>query len=314
MREFLMANAIDSKVAILMATYQGERYIYEQLESFNNQSYKNWQLAVSDDGSKDSTLLLIQDFASKTENKVEIFEGPNKGFVDNFLSLLFRSEIKAQYYSFSDQDDIWYRDKIARAVEWLSVIPTNIPALYCSRTHLIDNHKVSLGFSPLFKRIPSFTNSLVQNIGGGNTMVFNEAARNIILKAGLVNVVSHDWWIYILLSGAGGKIHYDQEPGLDYRQHGENLIGTNLGFSARLLRLKKIFQGQYRRWNALHIDALKNNKELLTIENQQKLIWFENVHNNNILLRLYYFSKLKLYRQSHIDTLAIFIAVLFKKV
>lgn len=310
----LMAYAIDSKVAILMATYQGERYIYEQLESFNNQSYKNWQLAVSDDGSKDNTLLLIQDFASKIENKVQIFQGPGKGFVGNFLSLLFRNELKAQFYSFSDQDDIWHRDKLARAVDWLSTIPTNIPALYCSRTHLINNHKISLGFSPLFKRLPSFSNSLVQNIGGGNTMVFNQAARDIILKAGLVNVVSHDWWIYILLSGVGGKIHYDQVPGLDYRQHGENLIGTNLGLGARLLRLKKIFQGQYRKWNALHIDALKKNKEMLTVENQRKLFWFEKIHNNNIFLRLYYFSKLKLYRQSIIDTLAIFIAVLFKKV
>lgn len=309
-----MAYAIDSKVAILMATYQGERYIYEQLESFNNQSYKNWQLAVSDDGSKDNTLLLIQDFASKIENKVQIFQGPGKGFVGNFLSLLFRNELKAQFYSFSDQDDIWHRDKLARAVDWLSTIPTNIPALYCSRTHLINNHKISLGFSPLFKRLPSFSNSLVQNIGGGNTMVFNQAARDIILKAGLVNVVSHDWWIYILLSGVGGKIHYDQVPGLDYRQHGENLIGTNLGLGARLLRLKKIFQGQYRKWNALHIDALKKNKEMLTVENQRKLFWFEKIHNNNIFLRLYYFSKLKLYRQSIIDTLAIFIAVLFKKV
>lgn len=309
-----MAYASDNKVTILMATYQGERYVCEQLESYNNQSYKNWQLAVSDDGSKDNTLSLIEGFVSKTANKVEIFQGPGRGFVSNFLSLLFRSEIRTQYYCFSDQDDIWYPDKIERATRWLATIPATIPALYCSRTHLIDNNKNSLGLSPLFKRSPSFSNALVQNIGGGNTMVFNEAARDIIVKAGLVNVVSHDWWIYILLSGADGKIYYDQEPGLDYRQHGENLIGTNLGFRARFMRLKKIFQGQYRKWNALHIDALKMNRDLLTVENQKKLMWFEKIHANNILLRIYYFLKLKLYRQSLVDTLAIFIAVIFKKV
>ncbi|MGK9172876.1 glycosyltransferase family 2 protein [Yokenella regensburgei] len=309
-----MTFAKEHRVAILMATYQGERYISDQLDSFERQTYDNWQLIVSDDGSTDKTLDMVHDFASRNPAKVNIVNGPRQGFVSNFLSLLFRDDIEADYFSFSDQDDIWFDDKLERAVAWLKEIPSDKPALYCSRTHLVNNDKESLGNSPLFRRLPSFSNALVQNIGGGNTMVMNKAARDLIKQAGLVNVVSHDWWIYILISGANGAIHYDSEPTLAYRQHGENLIGTNLGYRARLLRLKKIIQGQYRNWNALHIRELDKNRALLTAENQEKFTWFKAIHNKCILTRVYYFLKLGVYRQNTVDTLAVFISALLKKV
>lgn len=309
-----MTFAKEHRVAILMATYQGERYISEQLDSFERQSYDNWQLIVSDDGSTDNTLMLINDFAARNTSKVKIVSGPGKGFVSNFLSLLFRDGIEADYFSFSDQDDIWFEKKTERAVAWLKQIPSETPALYCSRTHLVNNDGESLGCSPLFCRPPSFSNALVQNIGGGNTMVMNQAARELVKRAGLVNVVSHDWWIYILISGANGEIFYDPEPTLGYRQHGENLIGTNLGYRARLLRLKKILQGQYRNWNASHIRELDKNRALLTAENQEKYSWFKAIHDKCVFARVYYFLKLRLYRQNAVDTLAVFISAILKKV
>ena len=300
--------------AILMATYQGERYINEQLISFEKQSYKNWKLIVSDDGSTDNTLSIIDEFATRNVSKVTVVAGPRKGFVSNFLSLVLREDIKADYYSFSDQDDIWYKDKLERAIQWLKSIPSDIPALYCSRTHLVDDTGKSLGLSPLFKRPPSFRNALVQNIGGGNTMVINQAAKEIISRAGVAEVISHDWWMYILISGVGGKIFYDPEPSLGYRQHGKNLIGSNLGFRARLCRFKKIMQGQYRTWNAAHIRELEKCIFLLSEENQKRIGWFKLIHSGNIFLRVYYFLRLGVYRQSAIDTVAIFISALLKKI
>lgn len=309
-----MTCANDDVVAILMATYQGERYICEQLTSIEEQSYANWKLIVSDDGSTDNTLSIVNRFSARNVPKVEVTVGPQKGFVSNFLSLLLREDMNASYYSFSDQDDIWYKNKIYRAVQWLKTISHSKPALYCSRTHLVNSNGESLGLSPLFKRPPSFSNALVQNIGGGNTMVMNAAARELIRQAGIVDVVSHDWWIYILISGAGGDIYYDPEPGMEYRQHDENLIGMNIGLRARLFRLKKIIQGQYRTWNAAHIYELDKISFLLTTENKRKLTFFKLMHEKNIFFRIYYFLKLNLYRQKKIDTLAVFIAALLKKV
>lgn len=303
-----------NRVAILMGTYQGEHYIDEQLKSFSNQSYKDWCLYVSDDGSTDSTREIIAAYANNVSTPVEIFDGPHKGFVANFLSLLTRPDVDAEYYCFSDQDDIWHDDKIERAVKWLNQQPDNIPALYCSRTLLVDGEGNNIGISPLFERLPSFSNALVQNIGGGNTMMLNKAARGVVARAGLVNVVSHDWWIYILISGVEGNINYDPEPTLYYRQHQQNLIGTNLGLKARFCRLMKIFKGSYRGWNNLHLKALRKNIDLLTDENKRKVEWFSKIHNNNLLSRIYYFFKLGLHRQSSLDTVAVFIAVLFKKV
>lgn len=304
----------NDKVAILMATYQGECYVLEQLKSFEEQSHNNWNLIVSDDGSTDKTLSTIVDFATRNESKVEIIHGPRKGFVSNFLSLLFNKDIKADYYSFSDQDDIWHKEKLERAVSWLKTIPAHRPALYCSRTHLINNKGESLGFSPLFKRPPSFRNALAQNICSGNTMVLNEAARAVIASAGIANVVSHDWWIYILIAGTGGTVYYDPDSTLSYRQHGGNLIGTNIGLRARLMRLGKLFQGQYRNWNSAHIKELEKCIYILTPKNKMRFEWFKKIHTGNFFCRIYYFYRLGLYRQSAIDTFAVFISVLLKKV
>lgn len=244
---------------------------------------------------------------------MKVVIGPQSGFVSNFLSLLLRDDIHAEYYSFSDQDDIWYADKTERAIKWLKNIPAEKPALYCSRTHLVNNKGESLGLSPLFVRPPSFSNALAQNIGGGNTMVINNTARKIIARAGVVDVVSHDWWIYILISGAGGEVFYDPEPSLAYRQHGENLIGMNIGLRARFFRLRKLMQGQYRSWNSAHIRELEKNSYLLTEDNRRKFARFKAIHEGNILVRAYNFLRLGIYRQSIIDTVAIFISALIKK-
>lgn len=245
------------KVAILMGTYQGERYILEQLESFKAQSYKNWQIYVSDDGSTDETLSKIERFSTENKINISIVSGPKTGFVSNFLSLLSKVDLDDGYYSFSDQDDIWHNDKIERAVNWLASQPSSKPALYCSRTHIVNENGGDLGFSYPFTVEPSFTNSLIQNIGGGNTMVFNQAARDVIVKAGIVDVITHDWWIYILITGVGGVVHYDAEPSLDYRQHVGNAIGFDSVSKRRLSKLSKLLSGESRGWHAANIAALE---------------------------------------------------------
>jgi glycosyltransferase involved in cell wall biosynthesis len=121
-----------------MRSYNGASYLSEQLESFQRQTHRNWAVYVSDDGSQDQTLEILQATGSQwSAGRLQVFEGPRRGFVGNFLSLTCKASINADFYAWADQDDIWKADKLERALSWLKTIPEDIPALYCGRTELI---------------------------------------------------------------------------------------------------------------------------------------------------------------------------------
>ncbi|MGV6396596.1 glycosyltransferase family 2 protein [Pseudomonas caspiana] len=303
-------------VSLLMCTYNGARFIDQQLSSLERQSYTNWTLVVSDDGSHDNTLEIVRAFAERSgSDRVKIIEGPRQGFASNFLSLTAREDIRADFYAWSDQDDIWHEDKLQTALNWIATIPSETPALYCARSELIGDTGTAEGFSPLFSRPPHFSNALVQSIAGGNTMVFNQAARDLLRDAGgSVDVPSHDWWAYLLISGAGGIIHYDQQPKLLYRQHNQNLIGSNATWCARLKRLHMVFKGSFHDWNSRNICALETMGDRLTQEHQVRLAHFKAAQHRNLLSRIQSFRRAGLYRQTRSQNLALLLAVLFKKI
>jgi len=261
-------------VTIVMATYQGERFLTEQLSSIAAQTHRNWRLFVSDDGSTDKTRAIVRELgaALRGRNEVDLVDGPRKGFVANFLTSICRAP-ETDYYAFSDQDDVWEPDKLERALSILQRVPKDRPALYCGRTCIIDVAGRSIGLSPAFLRPPSFANALVQSIGGGNTMVMNHAARELLRAAGPdIDVVSHDWWTYQFVSGAGGAVHYDLEPRLRYRQHASNSIGANNTFGARCKRLwLLLFEGRFKQWTDRNVRALGQVRHLLTRENRALL-------------------------------------------
>lgn len=295
-----------------MCTYNGASYLQEQLDSIRAQKYENWHLYVSDDGSEDSTLDILGNFKSRT-GRLCIFQGPKSGFCQNFLSLICDNSIKADYYALSDQDDIWYEDKLLRAVTALSGISCETPALYCSRTKLVDERNNETGLSPLFKRTPGFRNALVQNIGSGNTMVFNHAARRLMLEVGSsINPVVHDWFLYMVISGCGGVVIYDPVPGLRYRQHAANLIGENSGIIAKFNRFGLMLSGQHRRWNTRNIEALSNLREKLTPENCSIYDEFSHFRNASLWGRLVGLYRTGLYRQTFVGNITLWLAALFK--
>lgn len=305
-----------AKVAILMCTYNGASFLAEQLRSFEYQTHRNWTLHVSDDGSQDGTLSLLQAFnAQGGAGRFQLVEGPQRGFVANFLSLTCRADIRADFYAWSDQDDIWKEDKLQQALVWLQTIPRHIPALYCGRTELICESGVPCGYSPKFSLPPHFSNALVQNIGGGNTMVFNQAARVLLQEAGDSLIVpSHDWWAYQLISGAGGAVHFDPEPMVLYRQHDENLVGTNSSWLARLQRLRMVFQGRFYEWNDQSIHALETMLHRLSPEHQATLGQFKAARSQKFLLRILGFKRAGLYRQTLFGNLGLILATLLKKI
>jgi len=305
-----------AQVSILMCTYNGAKFIAEQLDSLERQSHANWTLTVSDDGSQDETLEILEAFGRRTgSERLNVVKGPRKGFAYNFLSLTARNDIDADYYAWSDQDDVWHTDKLRTALAWLATTPPDTPALYCARSELINDEGVNKGFSPLFKRPPHFSNALVQSIAGGNTMVFNQAARALLQEAGsAINVPSHDWWAYLIISGAGGIVHYDPHPKVMYRQHDANLIGSNATWCARLKRIRMVFTGNFNDWNTQNISALETMRHRLRRDHADCLADFKAAQNQSFLKRLTSVRRAGLHRQTRLQDLALLLAVLLKKI
>lgn len=303
-----------AQVAVLLCTKDGERFLAKQLDSIEAQTFPQWKIWASDDGSADGTLAVLNRYASRWGSRLSVQSGPRLGFVANFLSLVCEEKIAASYYAFCDQDDIWEADKLARAVAWLATVPSTVPGLYCSRTRLIDEADREIGLSPLFSRPPGFANALVQSIGGGNTMVFNQAARALLQKAGSrVDVVTHDWWAYLLVTGCGGTVFHDPSPMVRYRQHSGNLVGANTGWPARLTRLRLLAEGRFREWNARNIKALLEVNWMLTPENQRILARWAKFRKQPLLPRLLGFKRVGIYRQTLAGNLGLLAAALFRR-
>ena len=304
------------KVAILMCTYQGQHYLAEQLDSFAAQTHSNWEVWASDDGSQDNTYATLEAYKKKwQQGRLSIHIGPSQGFAANFLSLKCKASIEADYYAYSDQDDVWDADKLERAIQWLESVPANIPALYCGRTRLVDANNNEIGLSPLFSKPASFANALVQNIGGGNTMVFNNAARSLLLEAQEnLPVITHDWWTYMVVTGCGGKVRYDSEPTLRYRQHDGNLIGMNATWVARFKRIRMLWQGHFRNWNDSNIAALHKLQHKLTPENHEILERFAKARHMSLIPRLIHLKRSGIYRQTFLGNLGLIVAAIFGKI
>ena len=303
-------------VAILMGCYNGAAHLQEQLDSIAAQTYTDWVLLASDDGAgADDTRLILERFRDHIgADRITVRAGPGKGFLPNFLGMTCAPQHQARHYAYCDQDDVWEPEKLARAVACLDAVPSNVPAMYCTRTRLIDEGGQEVGYSPLFKRAPCFRNALVQSIGGGNTMVFNEAARQLLVAAGsAIEVASHDWWVYLLVSGAGGQVHYDPWASVRYRQHAANLVGGNVGTKARLRRLVKLLEGRYRSWNEMHCVALDRLAPLLTPEHREIFGLFKRSRRAGIMSRVAGVLKARVFRQTHIGNVGLYASVLLNK-
>jgi glycosyltransferase involved in cell wall biosynthesis len=298
-----------------MCTLNGERYLQKQLDSIIAQSHDNWTLFVSDDGSQDATNAILEKNQHNLGiSRIRLFNGPNHGFARNFLSLLRRKDIEGPYFAFADQDDIWLPEKLEQALRTLKHHPqAGKSSLYCGRTMLIDHDGLPLGCSPLFSKPPSFRNALVQNIGGGNTMVFNSALRDLIRGTPNEQVISHDWWAYLLASATGGTISYDTEPTVLYRQHAKNQVGVNTGIASRLKRIRMMLEGRFSEWNEVHIEALSHFKDSIPDKNAVTLRLFSEARNSILPKRLYLLYRCGIYRQTFLGNLGLLVAALLRK-
>lgn len=304
------------RVAVLMGVYNGERFLDEQIESLANQTLKHVDIWASDDGSGDGSGALLRSHRdSWSHGRFEILEGPRSGYAENYRSMMRVPEIDADYFAFCDQDDYWHDDKLEIAVQHLAPFGNKRPALYCGRTRLVDENNQDIGYSPLFERKPGFRNAIVQSIAGGNTMVANRAAWKLLSEsARRTGFVSHDWWSYLLVSGAGGEVFYDPVPHIKYRQHNENLFGDNVRWQSRLLRIRRLFEGQFFRWNEQNLEGLNKCADLLCDDALGVLRDFESIRSEKSQFRsLRKLARSGMYRQSIYGNLGLKAGVLFNK-
>ena len=313
MSDFIEEN---NRVAILLATYNGGRFLASQLESLESQIHQNWFVIASDDGSSDNTLKILKEYQERwPQGKLTIRSGPQQGYCKNFLSMACDNSILADFYAFCDQDDVWFPEKLTVAIENINKNQGNgVPYVYCGRTTYVDEKLKKVGYSPLFAFPRTFRNALIQSIAGGNTMVFNQKTKDLLEKVGVVEHPSHDWWVYQLATGAGGDVFYDPSPQILYRQHKDALVGGNTSFGAKIERVSMVFKGQFRLWSDINIAILCAAKPLLTHGSKETLELFKKMRHARLKDRLRLLEVAGLYRQTWRGTISLLLAAFFKKI
>ncbi len=221
-------------VDILLATYNGEAYLHEQLDSIIDQSYHDWRLLIRDDCSTDDTLSIIDGFRAKFPGKIELLNnaGKNLGVVRNFATLLNQSA--ADYTMFCDQDDVWLPDKISTTIAEMRKMEkyfgNEMPVMIYTDLKIADENLAHIADSVWkYQKLNPHNGSrlnrlLLQNIPTGCTMMINRRLREIAAPIP-DEAAMHDWWIS-LVTAAFGKSFFISEPTAIYRQHKSNVVGA----------------------------------------------------------------------------------------
>lgn len=239
-------------VAILMSTYNGERYLQEQINSIIDQSYSDWHLYIRDDGSTDRTAEIIDRY-TKQDPRITFCNQKhieNLGVTKSFMQLLSMTD--ASLYMFSDQDDVWKKDKVRLSVKAMSKnTDADQPACVFTELQVVDKNLAPLKLMNNDDVWFDFPHFLFGNCVTGCTMMINQQLK-AKLKLNLTkidNIYLHDWWI-ALITSALGKLIYVKEPTILYRQHGNNVEGSKnnniLALVQRMFHLRQEGNGMLR--------------------------------------------------------------------
>lgn len=247
-----MAYKCDN-IAILMATYNGEKYVAEQIESILRQSNTSWELFIHDDGSKDSTMSVLQEYAAR-DSRIHILDyEPQGGAKDNFFSLL--SRVDAPYYMFCDQDDVWLENKVSEMTDCMLAAEQEhpeMPVVVGCDLRVVNGklHVISPSFWAYQHIVPEwitdFYSLAATNIAPGCAMMFNRKAReNTSLRSEHVQkAIMHDSWVCASALASGGIFRPVRKQLILYRQHDGNTIGavdaSRLSVVYKIKNMKKV--------------------------------------------------------------------------
>lgn len=307
----MTVSNFSSQVNVLLSTYNGEAYLLEQLQSLYQQTYPNVKVVVRDDGSSDSTLNLLKKEASDAKLVLQSPEA-NIGPAASFFKLLESSD-DSDFFAFCDQDDLWNKDKIERAIEALTSIPSDIPAMYFSSVECVNEANNFIKLSPLPKKI-GFGNALVENVATGCTVVLNKKARNLIVKSLPNQCLMHDSWCYLVVS-CYGKILFDGSPSMRYRQHSNNTIGAATSvvdnFVRRIKRFSLRKHGRFR-FSDQAAEFLEHYGDSIPSQHQALLSQFVKA-KYSLLNRFCLAFSPTIWRQSFLDNLILRLLILLNR-
>ncbi len=259
-------------VDILLATYNGEKYLKEQIDSILSQTYTEFRLLISDDCSTDTTRQILEEYRKKDKRIVLYFQNENLGIIRNFEFLL--KKVENEYYMFSDQDDIWKKDKIEKSIKRLE--ETNSDLVYTDlevvdeKLNIIYNSYWKLkGIYRKIKKYNNFESLYLNNFVTGCTIISKKSLINSFLPLpNTSKYVLHDYWIPLIISQKG-KIEYIEEPLIKYRQHKNNKIGSKKRSDEidSLDEIRKLFINVKKE----HFSVFIENEDKFTNENIKKL-------------------------------------------
>ena len=289
-------------VNILLATYNGEKYIKQQIESILSQSYKDFTLYIHDDGSKDGTIEKIKSFK---DDRIQILEDGIclHDSSLNFFHLMINQK-ECDYFAFCDQDDIWESDKLQIQIDEMKELETRyshiIPITLGTDLNLIDSQGNEIGESMYhFQEInynSTYFTQLYENSFTGCTMFMNWAVMNYILKLFEIkkqdSIIQHDWFIANICA-ADGCIKQLHNKTVNYRQHENNVVGAQKTSLIKHIKDRKIFR-TINKIKELKYRCNKQNEIVITlINNEEKKRLTKKICNTSFLLHKYLIIKYK---------------------
>ena len=235
------------KIAILMATYNGEKYICQQIDSILSQTCKDWELYIHDDGSTDNTIAAVESYVEKYPDKIHLIDGKSTGGAKYNFFYLF-GQVEAPYYMTCDQDDVWLDKKIELTYDKMLTIENkaDVPCLVYTELRVVDSELNTIadtmsGYQSLDCHKRTINQFILQNSVTGCTMMVNMALRDKMLHiTDIDNTIMHDWWA-ALVAAQFGKTAFIDEPTILYRQHGDNSLGA-LGINKLSYIVRRVWQ------------------------------------------------------------------------
>ncbi len=276
-------------ITILMSTYNGEKFLRSQLDSIFSQENVDIHLLVRDDGSNDSTLAILGEYEKKYPEKIKVLRGENMGWKKSFRNLVNYASSHYQtsrYFAFADQDDIWLPEKLETAVKALQNY-NGSPALYYSNLYYYKDG-VNKGLINHASVLSTFKNCLARNYATGCTVVFNSQLLEYLTHGEPGLETPHDYWAY-MVAVLCGKVFYDPNSYILYRQHDSNQIGSKHG-------LFDVWRARFKRFSDPQLNNIreKTAKELLRIHSSEmhpearmaveKLAGYKNSISNRLRL------------------------------
>ena len=293
-------------IDILMATYNGEKYLRPQLDSILQQSNQEWRLIIRDDCSTDKTVQIIKEYQLLRPEQIVLLqaEQPSGSAQNNFFQLLQYS--KAEYIMFADQDDVWLKNKVQLTLDKMQqleqqygkdmplLVHTDL-AVVDERLHILNNSMTIRQNINIKKN--GLNNILVQNTVTGCSMMINQSLKLFVAEIPK-EAIMHDMW-FALIAAAFGHIDFVEKATILYRQHSDNVVGAKNTYYY-LTHLKTEFQnllyGQRKRYRQA-AEFLEQFRDILPEQHQQLLYDYSALEDANLLRKIFVLTRYHLYKK-----------------